>query len=134
VVRQADDLLAVLEQVDRMVLVRLAELGRGVEAPPAFRGRCLEPAYLEAVATGVWSPDDETLLAQYEERLEVVLSRVRRLDRRSLRGVLRGAVLAAMTDDLDVADWASRRTAISATWREVAADLPAHDTPVAARR
>lgn len=124
-VRQADELLAVLEQVDRMVLVRLAELGRGLDPPPAFRGRCLEPAYLEAVARGVWTADDETLLAQYEERLETVaLARVRRLDRRSLRAVLRGALLAALTEGLDVPGWPQRRTAIAAPWLQVQLTLP----------
>ena len=125
-----EEMLAVLESADRMVLVRLAEQGRGLDAPPSFRGRCLEPAYLDAVAAGAWSPDDEALLAQYEERLEVVaLSRVRRLDRRALRTVLRGALLARLTAHLEVLGWQERRGALSRTWDGVAAGLPAPRVP-----
>ena len=93
---EIEDLLATVAGLDRLVLVALAERGRGLDAPPTFRGRCLDAAYLDAVASGGWSLDDETALARYEDRLETVaLSRVRRLDRRGLRIVLRGAVLAA---------------------------------------
>lgn len=118
-------LLAEIEQLDRMVLVELAEWGRGLDAPPAFRGRCLDPAYLEAVACGVWSLDDEALLARFDERLEVAaLCRVRRLDRRGLRAVLRGAVLTLMTAELSLPGWQERRQVMARTWENVVGPLP----------
>lgn len=121
---EVEELLDHLEQMDRMLLVELAEQGRGLDLPPTFRGRCLEPAYLEAVACGAWSLDDQALLTRYENRLEAAaLSRVRRLDRRALRAVLRGAVLALMTSDLPVAGWEQRCRAFSRTWESVVGPL-----------
>lgn len=121
-----DRLVETIAQVDRMVLVRLAEQGRAQESAPAFHGRSLEPAYLAAVAGGHWSPDDEALLAAYEERLEsAALPRVRRLDRRALRSVLRGAVLAVMTEQLDVPGWSQRRSALAGPYESTVGPLPA---------
>lgn len=122
---EIEDLLVTLAGLDRLVLVELAERGRGLDAPPAFRGRCLDAAYLDAVASGRWSLDDETALARYEDRLEAVaLSQVRRLDRRGLRIVLRGAVLAVMTRDLALPGWPERCALLAAGWVEVVGALP----------
>ncbi len=122
---EIEDLLATIAGLDRLVLVALAERGRGLDAPPAFRGRCLDAAYLDAVASGGWSLDDERALARCEDRLEVLaLSQVRRLDRRGLRIVLRGAVLALMTRELPLPGWPERCAVLAAGWVEVVGALP----------
>lgn len=109
-----------LQEVDRMVLVELAERGRGQDVPPAFRGRCLDAGYLHAVAQGTWSLDDEALLARAEERLEgVALSRVRRLDRRGLRTVLRGVLLALVTTGVAGPSWDEYLSALRTPWDEL---------------
>ena len=118
-------LLERLEGLDRMVLVELARRGRDVEAPPAFRGRCLDPDYLEAVASGAWSLEHESRLARYEERFEaVVLPQVRLRDRRALRAVLRGVGLAVLAHDLPVPGWDDRRRELSEPWEGVVGPLP----------
>lgn len=123
---EIDELFAALAGLDRMRLVELADCGRGMEPPPAFRGRCLDPVYLEAVASGTWSLDDEALLARLEERLEAVaMGRVRRLDRRGLRAVLRGTLLALLTDRVSVPGWADRRRDLVRTWEAVVGPLTA---------
>lgn len=122
---EIEDLLRTLAGLDRLVLVELAERGRGLDAPPTFRGRCLDAAYLDAVASGGWSLDDEAALARYEDRLEVLaLSQVRRLDRRGLRVVLRGALLAVMTRDLALPGWSERCVVLGAGWTDVVGALP----------
>lgn len=120
-----EQLLSVVEGLERMLLVRLADHGRSAAAPPVFRGRCLDPAYLAAVAAGVWSLDDEALLGQTEERLDALaLSRVRLLDRRALRTVLRATALAVMTRDLDLAGWQQQRRGLALAWEDVVGPLP----------
>jgi hypothetical protein len=122
---EIEDLLATIAGLDRLVLVELAERGRGLDAPPTFRGRCLDAAYLDAVASGGWSLDDEAALARYEDRLDTIaLSKVRRLDRRGLRIVLRGAVLAVMTRGLPLPQWQERCAVLAAGWVGVAGALP----------
>lgn len=122
---EIEDLLTTIAGLDRLVLVALAERGRGLDAPPTFRGRCLDAAYLDAVASGGWSLDDEAALARYEDRLEVLaLSQVRRLDRRPLRIVLRGALLALMTRELRLPGWQDRCAVLAAGWVEVVGALP----------
>lgn len=127
-ISDVDGFLAHLAQVDRMLLVELAEQGRGLTPPPTFRGRCLDPAYLEAVASGAWSGEDEDLLARCEDGLTVLaLSRVRLLDRRGLRAVLQGVALALLTGHLDVPGWAQRRQQLAEPWERLVAPL---GTPV----
>ncbi len=122
---EIDDLLRTIAGLDRLVLVALADRGRGLDTPPTFRGRCLDAAYLDAVASGGWSLDDEAALARYEDRLDVLaLSQVRRLDRRPLRIVLRGALLAVMTRELPLPNWPERCAVLSAGWVEVVGALP----------
>lgn len=128
-VADVEALLHQVEMLDRLVLVALAERGRQQPTPPTFHGRCLDPAYLEAVAAGCWSPDDEALLLQAEDRLEArTLPRVRVLDRRALRSVLRGTVLAVLTQDLPVTEWEPRRQELAAAWLELVGPLP-HTSP-----
>ena len=120
-----EGLLHQLEHLDRMVLVQLSERGKGLSAPPAFRGRCLDPAYLEAVASGTWSLDDEALLGRVEERMDALaLPRVRVLDRRALKTVLRATALAVMTAQLGVPAWEGRRHELAQVWETVVGPLP----------
>lgn len=124
-IEELEHLLATLGALPRMELVELALQSKGTEAPPTFRGRCLDPAYLEAVAGGLWDLDDEACLASFDERIDaVVLPRVRLLDRRALRSALRGAALAVATRDLVLPGWQQRCTALARTWVEVVGPLP----------
>ncbi|MDP9435292.1 MAG: hypothetical protein M3P93_08925, partial [Actinomycetota bacterium] len=67
---QTRQLLTDLARADDETLLALAEQGRRAPRPPAFRGRCLDPAYLTAVATGAWTRADEQELAALVERAE----------------------------------------------------------------
>lgn len=122
----APDAAAVLEALDVLgddALVRLAEAGRAVPDPPAFRGRCLDEAYLHAVARGEWSPDDEARLEIAVTAVEVAaLGRVARRHRRGLRTALRGALVAGATARLADRGWQERCAALAAPWREVVGD------------
>lgn len=119
-------LVAQLSGLERLTLVGLARLGRGLPPPPSFRGRCLEPAYLTAVAAGAWSPDDETRLGQLEAQLEAyALPKVRITDRRGLRVVLRGAALVHLTGALPVEGWSERCTALAGPWESLVGPLRA---------
>ncbi len=110
-------------------LLELAERGRSL-APPAFRGRCLEPAFLEAVASGAWSLQDEDRLALFEQRAErALLCRVARRHRRGLRTALRAVGLSVLTRDLPVAGWAQRRDDLVGAVDGVALQLPAARRP-----
>ena len=81
-------LLGDLPGLDETALLRLAEHGRQLRQPPAFRGRCLEPAYLDAVARGTWSADDESRLFLLLQRAESeTVLKVRRRYRRGLLGL-----------------------------------------------
>ena len=120
-----EELLSRVEHADRMTLVALADAGKGLAPAPAFRGRCLDPAYLEAVASGTWSLDHEALLARAEERLDgMTLSRVRVLDRRSLKAVLHATLLAVLTAHLGMPSWETRRRALAGVWEDVVGPLP----------
>lgn len=108
----ADDaaLLDHLAGLDDAALAALAEQGRRAEEPPAFRRRSLNPAYLEAVASGAWTSDDESRLAQLVARAEAVtLGRVRRRDRRGLSRALRIAALSVTRSNLPGTNWPDRR-------------------------
>ena len=77
---------------------------------PAFRGRCLDAAYLAAVAAGAWSPDDELRLAAFEERVDAtVVGRVERRQRRGLRTAARAAARVLLTAELAGDTWPARR-------------------------
>jgi hypothetical protein len=87
---RVDLLLQQLARADQDCLRALAQYGRRRTDAPTFRGRCLEPAYLEAVASGQWTADDEVLLTHAVHRAEAqALPRVPRRDRRGLRNALR---------------------------------------------
>lgn len=111
--------------LDRMVLVHLAEAGKRSPQPPTFRGRCLDPVYLAAVAAGAWSLDDEAALTTYEDQLDqLALSRVRMTDRKGLRAALHGALLGVVTRDLPVDGWAARCEEVARPWTSVVGPLP----------
>ena len=121
------DVVALVDELSQLapdVLQELAECGREL-APPAFRGRCLEPAFLEAVASGAWSLQDEDRLALFERHAErALLCRVARRHRRGLRTALRAVGVSVLTRDLPVAGWAQRRDDLVGAVDGVALRLP----------
>lgn len=118
-------LLGDLPALDEPALVRLAEHGRQLEQPPAFRGRCLEPAYLDAVARGAWSVDDESRLQLLLLRAEAgTVRRVRRRHRRGLRTALHATALSLVTRQLPVGQWQERRLALARVWERAVGPLP----------
>lgn len=123
-------LLGTLADLDTEALVALAERGRGLPAPPHFHGRCLDPAYVEAVATGAWSPEHESHLRRYRQETEAVVRRVGRRHRRRLRAALSAAALSVLTSDLPQAAWQQRREVLSGPWRSVVGPLPQARCPV----
>lgn len=123
-------LLGALVDLDRDALVALAERGRGLPAPPDFRGRCLDPAYVEAVATGAWSPDHESHLRRCRQETEAVVRRVDRRHRRRLRTALSAAALSVLTSHLPQPAWQERREVLSGPWRSVVGPLPHARRPV----
>jgi len=119
-------LLEDLPGLDGPALLRLAEHGRLLEQPPAFRGRCLEPAYLDAVARGAWSPDDESRLSLLLQRAEAVtVRRVGRRHRRGLRTALHATALSLVTRQLPAGHWQERRLALAGVWERAVGPLPA---------
>lgn len=118
---RASGLLALLAATDLAALLELARQGRQGAEPPTFRGRCLDPVYLEAVASGQWTPDDEGLLADLLMRAErLVLPRVPWRARRGLRAAVRGLALSVLTEHLDVPG-RSQRAADRGGWLHRAA-------------
>lgn len=118
-------LLGDLPSLDEPALLRLAEQGRRLDQPPAFRGRCLEPAYLDAVARGAWSVDDESRLSFLLQRAEAAtVGRVRRRHRRALRTALHATALSLVTRQLPVGQWQERRLALAAVWEGAVGPLP----------
>ncbi len=119
-------LLSDLAGLDELALLRLAEHGRALHQPPAVGARCLEPAYLDAVARGAWSFDDESRLSQLLQRAESeTLRRVRRRDRRALRTALHATALSLVTRQLPADHWQDRRVALAAVWERAVGPLPA---------
>lgn len=124
----AAQLLDRLAGLDETALVALSEQGRRAPEPPAFRGRCLAPDYLEAVASGAWTAHDEAQLAQLVERAEAVtLGRVRRRHRRGLRRALRMAALSVMSSNLPMTNWPDRRRSLDGPWERAVGPLPFPD-------
>lgn len=119
-------LLGELVELDEQALLRLAEHGRQLPQPPAFRGRCLEPAYLDAVARGAWSVDDESRLSLLLMRAEsTTVRRVRRRHRRGLRTALHATAVSLVTRGLPAGHWQERRTALAGVWERAVGPLPA---------
>ena len=119
-------LLGDLPGLDEPTLLRLAEHGRQLHQPPAFRGRCLEPAYLDAVARGAWSVDDECRLSVLLQRAESeTVRRVRRRYRRGLRTALHATALSLVTRQLPAGHWQERRVALAGVWERAVGPLPA---------
>lgn len=120
-----EDLLSELRVLGERELLALAEHGRAAEEPPAFTGRCLEPAYLTAIASGIWSAEDEQRLDAAFERVETAaLRRVARRHRRGLRTALRSTTLSVCTAGLPLADWTERRVQLARAWESVVGPLP----------
>lgn len=114
-----------LVRADDDVLVALAQQAHHVPRPPAFRGRCLEPAYLDAVAAGQWTTDDEGLLRSVLQQVEEAgLPRVRRRHRRRLRRALHAAALSLLTESLTSTDWQRRRAKLAHAWTNTIGPLP----------
>lgn len=114
-----------LMRADDDVLVTLAQHAHDLPRPPAFRGRCLEPAYLDAVAAGQWTTDDEGLLRSLLQQIEAAgLSRVQRRYRRRLRRALHAAALSLLTESLTSADWQRRRCNLARAWTNTIGPLP----------
>ncbi len=112
------------EPLDRAALVALAEQARGPEPPPSFSGRCLDPAYLRAVAAGAWSPADADRLAACRRSNEEIVRRVGRRHRRRLRAALQATTLAVLTGHLPQAEWQQRRAGLAGPWQPVVGPLP----------
>lgn len=119
-------LLGDLAGLDELALLRLAEHGRALHQPPALGSRCLEPAYLDAVARGAWSVDDESRLAQLLARAEsTTVRRVRRRHRRGLRTAVHATALSLVTRQLPADHWQDRRVALAGVWEQAVGPLPA---------
>ena len=119
-------LLGDLPGLDETALLRLAEHGRQLRQPPAFRGRCLEPAYLDAVARGTWSADDESRLFLLLQRAESeTVLKVRRRYRRGLRTAVHATALSLVTRRLPAGHWQERRVALAGVWERAVGPLPA---------
>lgn len=123
-------LIGTLADLDHDALVALAEGGRGLPAPPRFGGRCLDPVYVDAVATGAWSPDHASHLLRCRRESEAVVRRVGRRHRRPLRAALSAAALSVLTSHLPHPGWQERREVLAAPWRSVVGPLPRARGPV----
>lgn len=118
-------LLAQLAEADGTRLVTLARHGRRRTDAPAFRGRCLAPEYLEAVANGEWTPDDEVLLGQLVERAEAAaLPKVSWRHRRGLRNALRATTVSLLTEQVASPTWQRRRGDLATAWTTAMGPLP----------
>jgi hypothetical protein len=121
----AELLLQELSEADQRTLVALAQEGRGVPAAPAFRGRCLEPAYLEAVASGDWTADDEALLTRVLEHADATtVPRVGRRHRRNLRVAVEATAVSLLTEKVASPNWQRRRTDLARAWVRTLGPLP----------
>lgn len=124
-VEELHHLLEKVSVLDDASLLRLAQAGDRSPAP-AFRGRCLEPAYLEAVASGAWTPDDERLLEVAVERAAAsTRRRLPRRHRRGLRQALQAIALSTLTAELPSRSWQRRRADLVQTWASVLQPIPA---------
>lgn len=93
--------------------------------PPVFYGRSLEPAFLEAVASGQWTSDDQGLLCAVQHQVEAAcLHRVPRRHRRGLRRALRATTLSLLTEGVACARWQGRRTSLARAWTGTFGPLP----------
>ena len=124
-------LFVTLADLDPEVLVELAERSRRLPAPPLFVGRCLDPAYVEAVASGTWSRDDESQLVRCLQQAEAVVRRVGLRHRRPLRTALSAVVLSVLTSHLSQPGWQARREQLTEPWHAVVGPLPHARRPVA---
>ena len=112
-------------RADDTVLLELARRAHTVPRPPAFYGPSLEPAFLEAVACGQWTADDQGLLQSVQSRAEAVgLHRVPRRHRRRLRRALRATALSLLTEGVASARWQHRRAALAGAWSSTFGPLP----------
>ncbi len=119
-------LLEQLAGADGTRLVTLARYGRRRTDAPAFRGRCLAPEYLEAVANGEWTPDDEVLLGRLVEQAEATaLPRVSWRHRRGLRHALRATTVSLLTEQVASPTWQRRRGDLAVAWTSSIGPLPA---------
>ena len=123
-------LLTAVAGLDRAALIALAERARYLPAPPAFSGRCLDPVYLAAVASGDWSRDDEARLADCRQRSEAVVRQVGVRHRRRLRLALSATALSVLTRHLPQPGWQERRARLSSPWQDVVGPLPRARGPV----
>jgi hypothetical protein len=112
-------------RADDAVLVALARHAHTVPRPPVFYGRSLEPAFLDAVASGQWTPADQGLLRAVQHRVEAVgLHRVPRRHRRGLRRALRATAVSLLTESVASARWQHRRTSLAQPWACTFGPLP----------
>lgn len=122
---RARSLVDHVASADDAVLVALARHGQTVPRPPAFHGRSLEPAFLEAVASGDWTPDHQGLLCAVQLEMEAAgLHRVPRRHRRGLRRALRATTLSVLTEGVACARWQHRRTSLARAWHCTFGPLP----------
>lgn len=120
---RADQLLQLLAATEGDRLVALAEQARRRPEVPAFRGRCLEPAYLQAVARGEWTVDDELVLEHALARAAAeVLPRVGWRHRRALRRALAAAAVAVLTEQVTDPTWQRTRRRLASGWTRTLAD------------
>jgi len=122
---RGERLLRALADLPEVTLVALARRGQVQAEPPSWRGRCLEPDYLAAVAAGAWTLDDEVLLARVVVRAEVsTLPRVARRHRPGLRTALRAASVSLLTVQVPSAGWQARRDRLAQAWESTVGPLP----------
>lgn len=96
---------------------------------PSFRGRCLDAAYLDAVADGTWGPDDEAALAACIAWTDSLLLpktawRHRRAVRRLIASIAVAASTAAVRDDA----WQRRRAQIMQSCTPALLSIPLQRT------
>lgn len=114
-----------LASAEDWLLVVLAQHGRDVPRPPAFHGRCLEPAFLEAVATGQWTQDDAGLLCRVLRRVEASeLPRVAWRHRRGLKRALGAAAVSMLTESVASSAWQRRRPDLACAWTRTLGPMP----------
>ena len=118
--RSVDELLTLASGLPAPALRELATTGRRMGKVPSFDGRCLDPAYLDAVATGHWSEQQAFYLTMAREAVDRLVLDVPRWHRHAVKQALGAVALGILLTPVPVPSCQSLRERLLQTWDVVA--------------
>ena len=117
--RSVDELLTLASALPAPALRELATIGRRLGKVPSFDGRCLDPAYLDAVATGHWSEQQAFYLTMAREAVDRLVLDVPRWHRHAVKQALSAVALGILLTPVPVPSCQSLRERLLQTWDAV---------------